>query len=132
MVLVAIAIGTDERARDFVRETGFPVEHLYADPENVAYSALRLRKGWGVTFLQAATPFAIRDRLTKDGAAGLASVLPRWKPWLPPRSDQALNQGGAFVFRGTETLLAHYDEATGAHIPLTELLAAAGCGAGMQ
>ena len=43
--LLAVGIGTDERARDFCAHVGFPEEHLFADPENAAYDALGLNKG---------------------------------------------------------------------------------------
>lgn len=108
-------------------ETGFPAEHLVSDPNNACYTALKLRSGFATTFLNPATPYAILARLQKDGARELVeNVLPRWKPWLPPRPEQGLQQGGAFVFRGSSTVLAHYDEATGAHVELTSLLRAAG------
>ncbi len=109
--------------------TGFPAQFLYADPENVCYDALRLRHGWGPTFFSVATPFAMRDRFAKDGAKDLAEIMPRWQPWIPPKLEQSLQQGGAFVFRGTETVLEHYDEATGAHVELAALLDAAGAAA---
>jgi len=120
--LVLISIGTPDRAKQFVEETGFPAENLYADPENVCYDALRLYKGWARTFLNPATPFAIKDRIEENGAADLVDVLPRWKPWLPPKSDQGLQQGGLFVFDGSEALFEHYDEATGAHADMDRVM----------
>jgi hypothetical protein len=45
---------------------------------------------------------------------------------IPPKLEQSLQQGGAFVFRGSEALLQHYDEGTGAHVELAALLSAAG------
>lgn len=124
--LVLVSIGTAERAKDFVAETGFPAENLYADPTNACYDALKFRKSVGDTFFNIATPYAILDRVTKDGAADLRDVLPRWKPWLPPKQDQGLNQGGLFVFEGSEVLLEHYDEATGAHCDPERILGALG------
>lgn len=124
--LLAIGIGTHERSLEFCDATGFPAEHLYADPDNSTYDALRLRKGVAETFLSWSTPVAIQSRLERDGAADLRALLPRWQPWNPPRMDQALQQGGAFVFRGTECVLSHYDESTGAHVALADLLRAAG------
>ena len=38
--LLAVGIGTDERAREFCKHVGFPATNLYADPENEAYDAL--------------------------------------------------------------------------------------------
>lgn len=42
--LVAIGIGTPERAKEFCAHVGFPEACLYADPDNVAYDALKLNK----------------------------------------------------------------------------------------
>ena len=124
--LVCVGIGTPQRAAEFCANAGFPDDTLYADPDNVCYDALRLRHGWGVTFFSVSTPFAMKERFEKDGAKDLAEFMPRWKPWLPPKMEQSLQQGGAFVFRGREAVLQHYDESTGAHVDLGALLAAAG------
>ena len=69
--LVLVSIGTAERAKDFVEETGFPAENLYADPDNACYDALRLRKGVVDTFFNVSTPYAILDRIQKVRAAGV-------------------------------------------------------------
>jgi len=41
--------------------------------------------------------------------------------FIPPKQEQALLQGGSFVFDGAETLLAHYDESTAAHADLEQV-----------
>ena len=122
VVIAAVGIGTAERAREFCVENNFPNDILYADPENVCYDGLRLNKGITRTFFSVATPFAIRRRIEDDGAALLRDILPRWKPWLPPKQRQALNQGGVFVLRGTTACLAHYDQATGDHVEMRVLM----------
>ena len=122
IVVVAVGIGTAARAKEFCREIDFPTEHLYADPENVCYDSLRLNKGVVRTFFSVATPFAMRRRIEDDGAALLRDILPRWKPWLPPKQRQALNQGGIFVLRGTTACFAHYDQATGDHVEMRVLM----------
>ena len=104
-----------------------PPQLLYADPDNGCYDALRLRAGWGPTFLSPATAFAMKKRFEEDGAASLRTdVLPSWQPWIPPKLEQSLQQGGSFVFRGRDAVFEHYDEATGAHAELNDLLRAAG------
>ena len=50
IVLVAIGIGTPERAQEFCELTGFPAAQLLADPDNVCYDALQLNKGAITTF----------------------------------------------------------------------------------
>ena len=99
---------------------------VYADPENSLYDDLDLNRGIAETFFNPATPFAIRDRLFKrDGMKSLNEVLGKWSGafYIPPKQEQAFNQGGTFIFKGTEeTLLAHYDEATGAHANIDEVV----------
>lgn len=122
---VAVGIGTVERAREFCLHVGFPSERLLADPENKAYDALGLFKGVTTTFFEPTTPFAILDRFQKDEAGDLLQALGRWKPWIPPKLEQGLQQGGVFVFKGSEMVYSHYDPSTGAHADLGTVLAAA-------
>jgi len=42
--------------------------------------------------------------------------------YVPPRQDQAFNQGGTFVFDGDQTVFAHYDESTGAHSDIQQTI----------
>jgi hypothetical protein len=42
--------------------------------------------------------------------------------FIPPKKEQAFLQGGTFVFDGTKTVYAHYDESPGAHAELEEVL----------
>jgi hypothetical protein len=119
---LCVGIGTLETARKFCEHVPFPERYLYTDPDNAVYDALGLRNGVGATFFSASTPFAILDRIQKDGAAGLVAATKRWKPWLPPKSSQGLQQGGAFVFEGSEVLFQHFDPSTGAHADLNQLI----------
>lgn len=60
-----------------------------------------------------------------DGAKDLQNLLGRWVErgvWVPPKQDQAFNQGGMFVLRGKEMLFAHYDPSAGAHADLERVL----------
>ena len=54
----------------------------------------------------------------------LSEVLSKWKDafYIPPKQDQAFNQGGAFIFNGDRTVYAHYDEATAAHALPNEMV----------
>ena len=122
---LCVGIGTRERAVEFCEHVGFPQEFLYADPENAAYTALGLKKGWKTTFFTIETPLSIAKRIQKDGAQDLIAATSKWKPWLPPKSDQGLQQGGAFVFEGEALLFEHLDPSTGAHAELENILSAA-------
>eukprot|EP00537_Pseudo-nitzschia_pungens_P012333 CAMPEP_0172390390 /NCGR_PEP_ID=MMETSP1061-20121228/7036_1 /TAXON_ID=37318 /ORGANISM="Pseudo-nitzschia pungens, Strain cf. pungens" /LENGTH=117 /DNA_ID=CAMNT_0013120749 /DNA_START=786 /DNA_END=1139 /DNA_ORIENTATION=+ len=91
---------------------------LYVDPENVLYDALKLNKGVKETFFSPGTPFSFLRRFSeRDGTKELIEVLQKWNKavYLPPRQDQAFNQGGTFLFDRDQTVFAHYDESTGAH-----------------
>jgi hypothetical protein len=48
-----------------------------------------------------------------------------YKPLMPPRSEQALWQGGVLVFKGPRLLWAHADEGTAAHADLQQVVAIA-------
>jgi len=66
------------------------------------------------------TPLALFKRAQQPGGMDdlLNKVLPKWQPWQPPKLDQALQQGGIFVFDGDKVVFSHYDQATGAHADL--------------
>lgn len=124
--LIAVSIGTPERALDFVRETEFPPENLFADPDAASYDALRLNASLA-NFSQKSTPEGIAARWQKDGARDLLGVLRRWKPWIPPKPEQGFQQGGTFVFDGVEPRYRFYDPSTGVNAPFDDVLVAAGC-----
>ena len=125
--LVAVSIGTFERSRDFVYETGFPAYRLFADPDAAAYEALRLNKSLK-NFSQKSTPEGIMERFRKDRAADLIGVLKRWKPWIPPKREQGFQQGGVFAFEGDECVYQFYDPSTGVHAPFDDWLVTLGVG----
>ena len=118
--LIMVSIGKPEVGKELVSHLGLKDgdSYIYADPDNSIYNDLDLNKGIAETFFNPATPFAIRDRLfKKDGLNELKEVLSKWSGafYIPPKSDQAFNQGGTLVFKNDDTVFAHYDEATGAH-----------------
>lgn len=124
--LFLVSIGTKERSVEFADVTNFPRDYLLADPTSTTYEALGLVKGVRQTFFGAQTPFSFLTRMKKPGGlSDLKDVLSRWKPWIPPKQDQAFQQGGIFVFDGTACVWSHYDQATGAHADLSEVLGVA-------
>jgi hypothetical protein len=68
------------------------------------------------------TPLAIKDRIVKDGAAGLRQAISSWKPWIPPGQGQSRQQGGCYIFRGSECIFEHKDKSTGAHVDLDKVV----------
>jgi len=124
--LVAIGIGTPERAQEFCEVTGFPPDQLLADPGNAIYDALQLNKGALLTFLRPETPLALAKRAMSGNTADLKEALETWKPWIPPKLSQGLQQGGVFAFDGATTVFQYYDPSTGAHADLDSVLASLG------
>ncbi|KAL4440489.1 hypothetical protein ABPG75_003490 [Micractinium tetrahymenae] len=117
--LYFVSIGYPERGRKFSEQTGFPPELLLCDPENVTYSALGFKKGVRETFFSPETPLAFWERIKAGKMGDLQAVLGRWTKqelWVPPKKDQAFQQGGAVIFQGRQLLFAHYDRATSAHV----------------
>jgi len=123
--LVCIGIGTHQRALDFCVHTGFDRKFLYSDAENKVYDALSLVKSTPVTlFTDARTPLALAKRMRDNKSKFLADALKNWSKamWIPPRLEQGLQQGGAFVFQGNTTIFSFRDPSAGAHVALDELL----------
>lgn len=69
--------------------------HVRRAAENATYDALGLLHGVSVTFLDIQTPLAFKKRIEEGNMGDLADIMPRWKPWIPPKNDQAFQQVGA-------------------------------------
>lgn len=121
--LACIGIGTFERSQEFVDHVGFPRQFLFADPENVVYSALGLVKSSPTELMfDKRTPLSILKRMQDGKMSDLQAALGSWKPWIPPKLEQGFQQGGAYVFKGSTTLYGRKDPATGDHADLNTLL----------
>lgn len=115
--LFLVSIGTPKRGIEFSDLTGFPQERLIADPENALYASLGLYTGLS-TFFSVDTPMSLLRRFRKDGAKDLVAALKSWKPYIPPKLDQAYQEGGCIIFNGKNCVLRHYDTGPGDHIDL--------------
>jgi len=66
-----------------------------------------------------ATAFRFKDRIFGGGTSldQLFEVLGKWKDavYAPPKTSQATIHGGTFIFKGDDTVFAHYDESPGTH-----------------
>ncbi|PKA66507.1 Thioredoxin-like protein AAED1, chloroplastic [Apostasia shenzhenica] len=115
--LIAVGIGTIDRARILLEELPFPLDYLYADPDRKAYKILSLYYGLGRTFFNPASTkvFSRIDSLKRAGRNYTISATPDDK-------SSVLQQGGVLVFKGKELLYARKDEGTGDHAPLDEIL----------
>lgn len=122
VTLAIISIGKPEVGKKLLEHLEVPdgEKLFFVDPDNEAYDNLDLNRGVASTFFSPATPWAFGRRVL-DGkpmlTEELSAVLSKWKDavYIPPRTDQAFYQGGAFLFSDAETIYAHYDEATAAH-----------------
>ncbi|KAK7250433.1 hypothetical protein RIF29_32870 [Crotalaria pallida] len=114
--LIAVGVGTPDKARILAQRLPFPMDCLYADPERKAYNLLNLHYGFGRTFFNPASAkvFSRFDALQK-------AVKNYTIEATPDDTSGVLQQGGMFVFRGKQLLYARKDEGTGDHAPLDDI-----------
>ncbi|CAL4944162.1 unnamed protein product [Urochloa decumbens] len=117
--LIAIGVGTPDKARILADQLPFPVDYLYADPERKAYNVLGLYHGLGRTLFSPASA-KIYSRLDYIKKATKNYTL----EGTPANLTGVFQQGGMFVFRGKELLYSWRDEGTGDHAPLDDVLSA--------
>ncbi|XP_040988141.1 prostamide/prostaglandin F synthase [Juglans microcarpa x Juglans regia] len=115
--LVAIGVGTPNKARILADRLPFPVDCLYADPDRKAYDVLGLYYGLGRTFFNPASAkvFSRFESLQK-------AVKNYTIEATPDDRSSVLQQGGMFVFKGKQLLHAWKDEGTGDHASLDDIL----------
>ena len=138
---MVVGIGSVDGAKTFCERLEFPEELLFVDTseETAAYEAIGTRNSQkdpstgkqvfeGIESMwSSSTTDAIKDR----GRDDLNSVIGKpfqpgpYKPLMPASTEATLVQGASFVFDGQQTLLEHYDESSGAHVAIEELLEAA-------
>ncbi|XP_004288277.1 PREDICTED: thioredoxin-like protein AAED1, chloroplastic-like [Fragaria vesca subsp. vesca] len=116
--LIAVGVGTPDRARVLAKRLPFPMDSLYADPDRKAYDTLGLYYGWGRTFFN---PAIIAKMLSRFGALRKAVENYTIRATPDDRSG-VLQQGGMFVFKGKQLLYARKDKATSDHAPLDDIL----------
>lgn len=127
--LTIVSIGKPEVGAKLMTHLGISdgQEFFFVDPINKVYDDLDLNRGVDVTFFNPAIPMAFGNRLLQGKgivSKELSEVLLKWKDafFIPPKAEQAFNQGGAFLFQDNDTIYAHYDEATAAHAVPSEMI----------
>ncbi|KAL1196455.1 Thioredoxin-like protein AAED1 [Cardamine amara subsp. amara] len=115
--LVAVGVGTPDKARILATRLPFPMECLYADPERKAYDVLGLYFGLGRTFFNPASAkvFSRFNELREATKNYTISATPEDR-------SSVLQQGGTFVFRGKKLLYGRKDEGTGDHPSLDDVI----------
>ena len=122
-----VSIGLPEKGKQLIDHLEFQQgeKYLFVDPDNALYDELNLNFGVQRTFFNINTPFAFLDRITtKDGLKDLGTILSKWSKafFIPPKNEQAFNQGGTFVFDGNRAVFAHYDPSTAAHATVDQVM----------
>ncbi|CAA7034647.1 unnamed protein product [Microthlaspi erraticum] len=115
--LVAVGVGTPDKARLLATRLPFPMECLYADPERKAYDVLGLYYGLGRTFFNPASA-KVFSRFDELRAATKNYTIEA----TPEDRSSVLQQGGTFVFRGKKLLYGRKDEGTGDHPSLDDVI----------
>jgi len=114
-----VSIGKPEVGKQLIEHLSIKngEDFIFADPENIVYNDLYLNKGLQATFFNPATPLALGNRLLNSNTKELIEVLKKWTDafFIPPKREQALIQGGTFIFDDNKTIYRHYDESTAAH-----------------
>jgi len=138
--LVAVGIGDVDKAREFCRETGFPADAMYAD-DGEMYREIGFRGGLQDTFFRKETIDSIQSRVQSGKISKVTDLLRpylnAWREggskWLPPRFQQSMDkgleqgfqQGGQFVFKGSDVVFGHFDGGTAAHADTNLIVEAA-------
>ncbi|XP_004288275.1 PREDICTED: thioredoxin-like protein AAED1, chloroplastic [Fragaria vesca subsp. vesca] len=114
--LIAVGVGTPDKARILAERLPFPMDSLYADPDRKAYDVLGLYFGLGRTFFNPASAkvFSRFEALQKALTNYTIKAT-------PDDINSVLQQGGMFVFKGKQLLYARKDEGTGDHAPLDDI-----------
>ena len=145
--LAVVGIGSLDAGETFATRTEFPKSMLYVDDsdESETYRAAGTRntkrkpdgkadfEGIGSMWSQA-TNDALKERGKADLDAITGSLFNPgiYKPLMPKGStmtrsmEKTMVQGGSFVFEGDDVLFEHYDESSGAHAGIDDILKAAG------
>ncbi|KAK6152813.1 hypothetical protein DH2020_012452 [Rehmannia glutinosa] len=114
--LIAVGVGTPDKAQLLAERLPFPLDSLYCDPDRKAYDVLGLYYGLGRTFFNPASVkvFSRFDELKKAMKNYTIKAT-------PDDRSSVLQQGGMFVFKGKQLLYARKDEGTGDHAPLDDI-----------
>ncbi|ESR39376.1 Thioredoxin domain-containing protein [Citrus sinensis] len=114
--LIAVGVGTPNKAQILAERLPFPMDCLYADPDRKVYNLLGLYHGVGRTFFNPASAkvFSRFEALRK-------AVQNYTIEATPDDRSSVLQQGGMFVFKGKQLLYARKDEGTGDHASLDDV-----------
>jgi len=141
--LVVVGIGSVDSGMTFAEQLDFPSSNMLllvdTSEETDAYKTIATRNSQrddesgkqifeGIESMWSqATTDAIEER-GRDDLNSITGKLFRpgpYKPLMPSNMEATFIQGASFVFDGKKPLLEHYDESSGAHVTIDELLGTA-------
>eukprot|EP00261_Vitis_vinifera_P017432 XP_010647123.1 PREDICTED: thioredoxin-like protein AAED1, chloroplastic isoform X1 [Vitis vinifera] len=114
--LIAVGVGTPNKACILAERLPFPLDCLYADPDRKAYDVLGLYYGFGRTFFNPASAKVLLRFEALQKAVKNYTIKA-----TPDDKSSVLQQGGMFVFKGKQLVYARKDEGTGDHAPLDDV-----------
>ncbi|XP_043713992.1 thioredoxin-like protein AAED1, chloroplastic [Telopea speciosissima] len=115
--LIAVGVGTPNKARLLAERLPFPMDCLYADPDRKAYDVLGLYYGFGRTFFNPASAKVFSRYKSLQKAVKNYTIEA-----TPDDRSSVLQQGGMLIFKGKQLVYARKDEGTGDHASLNEIL----------
>lgn len=116
--LVILSIGKPESGKEFCERVPVPEDLLYLDLERNVYRSLEMYEGLSRTFFNAATPMAIM----RNGMEEFKKAVENYTMFVPPKPDDAFQQGGLLIIDGDKVLYSHKDEGTADHAPMADVL----------
>ena len=144
VLLVVVGVGTPDSAKQFAEALPFPEENLFVDPERKAYSALSFHgdlDGTEGIFFDPKVVEGVRrlfftkitgEKIKERGTEGIKEAMKNYKPLMPPKSIDSVQQGGTAVFHGSKMVYLRADEATADHAPKEEVMGAVASACGSE
>jgi len=146
--LFVVGIGSVESGREFAQALDFPSLNLLVDEsdETEAYRLAGTRNSQRTSDnkqifegIESMWSDKTNDSLNERRKEDLNKIVGKpfspgiYKPLMPKGKsffdtrviEKTLVQGGSFVFQGDNCLVEHMDPASGAHLPLTDLMKSA-------
>mmetsp|Transcript_190 Transcript_190/g.375 ORF Transcript_190/g.375 Transcript_190/m.375 type:complete len:277 (-) Transcript_190:255-1085(-) len=117
--VIILSVGQPSSIKEFCDGSGIPEDMIRADPYRTVYDALGLYNGVVETFFNPAIPLA----LMKKNVSSLIEANKNYRLITPSR-ENALQQGGIFVFKGDNVIYEHRDVGTGVHADIEEVMSA--------
>lgn len=127
--LYFVGVGTGEAAAEFAEQLDIDPALCFGDEGGAVGDALGLDKGFKTMW----NPPAVENMMARNDQESLTALGEAYKAaadnigiqnLAPKQIEDTLRQGGTFVFKGSEPLLAHFDSKVGDNCEIKDILAA--------